>query len=276
MPTTPLDHLRALLVAERRLVVAYSGGVDSALLAFVAGQELGDAALAVTAVSPSLAARERGAARAFTTEHSIAHVEVRTDEAERPEYQANSGDRCYHCKSALFDALAPIARMTGASVALGTNLDDLGDHRPGQRAAGERGVLSPLVDAGFDKATVRDVSRELGLRTATKPAAPCLASRVAYGETVTPDVLARIEAAEETVHALGFSDLRVRAHSQGTVARIEVPAHEVEHAAALRDELDARVRACGFTFCALDLGGLSSGRMNAVLPLVDVTNQGTP
>ncbi|QVQ52645.1 ATP-dependent sacrificial sulfur transferase LarE [Spiractinospora alimapuensis] len=275
MPTTPLERLRARLAAERRLIVAYSGGVDSALLAFVAARELGDGALAVTAVSPSLAARERGDARTFTTEHAIAHVEVRTDEANRPEYRANAGDRCYHCKSALFDALAPIARLSGASVALGTNLDDLGDHRPGQRAAGERGVLSPLVDAGFDKATVRNVSHELGLRTATKPAAPCLASRVAYGETVTPDVLARIEAAEEAVRALGFSDLRVRAHSQGTVARIEVPAHQVERAATLRGELDARVRASGFTFCSLDLGGLSSGRMNAVLPLVEVTTGGT-
>lgn len=266
--TEPIDSLRERLGREGRLVIGYSGGVDSALLAYLAAEVLGDRALAVTAVSPSLAAVERRQARAFADEHGIQHVEVCTDEAERPEYAANGGDRCFHCKSALFEAMGPLARMLDAPMAVGTNLDDLGDHRPGQQAAAQRGVLSPLVDAGLGKAAVREASRVLGLRTAAKPAAPCLASRVAYGETVTPEVLARIEAAEEVVRGLGFTEVRVRAHSGGTVARIEVPEADTGRAASLRARLDEGVRACGFAFCALDLGGFASGRLNTLLPLV--------
>lgn len=267
--SAPIDRLQEQLRAAGRIVVGYSGGVDSALLAYVAADTLGDDALAVTAVSPSLAASERRQARELAAAHAIPHVEVCTDEAERPEYIANGGDRCFHCKSALFEAMGPLARMLGAHTAIGTNLDDLGDHRPGQRAASERGALFPLVEAGFDKATVRSLSHELGLPTAQKPAAPCLASRVAYGERVTPELLARIEAAEEAVRGLGFTQVRVRAHSEGTVARIEVPDDEAEHAAATRHRLDTEVRACGFTFCSLDLGGFASGRLNTLLPLVE-------
>ncbi|PRY02411.1 ATP-dependent sacrificial sulfur transferase LarE [Allonocardiopsis opalescens] len=271
--TEPIDRLRERLARERRIVVGYSGGADSALLAYVAARTLGEGALAVTAVSPSLAAAERRQARAFAAEHGIAHLEVCTDEGERPEYAANGADRCFHCKSALFEAMGPLARMLGAAMAVGTNLDDLGDYRPGRRAAAQRGVLTPLADAGFDKAAVRAASRALGLRTAAKPAAPCLASRVAYGEPVTPEVLARIEAAEQAVRELGFTEVRVRAHSGGTVARVELPDAEAERAVALRARLDAGVRACGFTFCALDLGGFASGRLNALLPL-SVTSRG--
>ena len=151
----------------------------------------------------------RGAAerREFARARDIRHLEVCTTEEERPGYVANGGDRCYHCKSALFDALAPLAEWLDAPIALGTNLDDLGEHRPGQRAAAERGVVAPLVDAGFTKQDVREVSELLGLATATKPAAACLASRVAYGDPVTPELLARIEAAEEAVRSVGFSRL---------------------------------------------------------------------
>ncbi len=265
----PLERLRDRIRAAGRIVVGYSGGVDSGLLAYVAADTLGDDALAVTAVSPSLAAEERRQARAFATDHGIPHLEVRTDEEERPEYAANNGDRCFHCKSALFDALQPLGRMLGAQTALGTNLDDLGDHRPGQRAAAERGSLFPLVEAGLDKATVRGLSSDLGLPTAHKPAAPCLASRVAYGEQVTPELLARIEAAERVVRECGFTEVRVRAHSGGTVARVEVPDDEAERAVAVRHRLDHDVRACGFEFCSLDLGGFASGRLNTVLPLVE-------
>ncbi|TQM02023.1 ATP-dependent sacrificial sulfur transferase LarE [Pseudonocardia kunmingensis] len=260
-----LAALRARLRREERVLVAYSGGVDSALVAAVAAEELGERAVAVTAVSASLPRSERAAARAFATERGIAHVEVATDELERPEYVANGGDRCYHCKSALFDALAPLAALSGARIALGTNADDLGDHRPGQAAAAARGAIAPLLDAGFGKAEVRLVSDALGLVTAAKPAAACLASRVAYGDPVTAEVLQRVERAEEAVRALGFPVCRVRAHGGGAVARVEVPAEDVSRAAGLRGELDAGVRAAGFEFCALDLQGFASGRMNVLL-----------
>jgi ATP-utilizing enzymes of the PP-loop superfamily len=199
--------LCARLAREERLLVAFSGGADSALLAVVAHRVLGAAAVAVTAVSPSLPATERRAASALARRHGVAHVEVCTDELTRPEYIANRSDRCFHCKSALLDALAPLAALSGAVVALGTNLDDLGDHRPGQRAAVERGAIAPLLDAGLTKADVRAVSSMIGLGTADKPAAACLSSRVAYGDPVTVDVLARIESAEETLHGLGFPGL---------------------------------------------------------------------
>jgi uncharacterized protein len=260
-----LTALRQRLRAERRLLVAYSGGVDSALVAAVAAQELGERAVAVTAVSASLPRSERAAARAFAVAHGIPHVEVATDELDRPEYVANGGDRCYHCKSALFDALAPLAALSGARIALGTNVDDLGDHRPGQAAAAARGAIAPLLDAGFGKSEVRRVSAALGLATAEKPAAACLSSRVAYGDPVTPEVLHRVELAEEAVRGLGFGVCRVRAHGGGAVARVEVPADDVPRAAGLRSELDAAVRAAGFEICALDLQGFASGRMNVLL-----------
>ncbi|MEV7970580.1 ATP-dependent sacrificial sulfur transferase LarE [Sphaerisporangium sp. NPDC088356] len=263
-----MRRLSERLRAETALVVAYSGGADSALLAFAAARELGTRALAVTAVSPSLAAAERSAARAFARHHGLAHLEVCTDEAERPEYTANGRDRCYHCKSALFDALTPLAAAMGARMALGTNLDDLGDHRPGSRAATERGAVTPLVDAGLTKADVRALSRELGLVTADKPAAPCLASRVSYGDPVTPEILRKIETAETALRDLGFPVCRVRAHAQGTLARVEVPSAEIPRAAGLRDRIDTAVRGAGFTFCSLDLSGFASGRLNALLPLL--------
>ncbi|MPY96338.1 MAG: ATP-dependent sacrificial sulfur transferase LarE [Acidimicrobiia bacterium] len=260
-----LGRLRERLRGEQRLIVAYSGGVDSALVAAVATEVLGDRAVAVTAVSPSLPSSERRAAAELARARGIAHVEVRTDEIERPEYVANTGDRCYHCKSALFDAIAPIATLSGANVALGTNVDDLGDHRPGQHAAAARGAIAPLCDVGFGKAEVRRVSGALGLSTAAKPAAACLASRVAYGEPVTAELLHRIEVAEEAVRALGFPVCRVRSHGDGAVARVEVPADEMDRAAGLRTDLDAAVRGAGFAFCALDLQGFASGRMNVLL-----------
>jgi uncharacterized protein len=264
-PAALLVALRERVRAEQRLLVAFSGGVDSALVAAVAAQELGERAVAVTAVSASLARSERAAASAFAREHDIAHVEIATDELERPEYVANAGDRCFHCKSALFDALEPLAGLSGARIALGTNVDDLGDHRPGQRAAAARGAIAPLLDVGFGKAEVRAVSAALGLATAEKPAAACLSSRVAYGEPVTAEVLRRVELAEEAVRALGFPVCRVRSHGGGTVGRVEVPAADVPRAAELRAELDAGVRAAGFDFCALDLQGFASGRMNVLL-----------
>ncbi len=264
---TGLEVLTARLGQESRLLVAFSGGADSALLAVMAHRVLGDHALAVTAVSASLPASERAAAREFARTQGMQHVEVNTDELDRPEYVANTGNRCFHCKSALFDAMGPLATMMGARMALGTNLDDLGDHRPGQAAARERGAVFPLVDAGLSKADVRAISAELGLRTADKPAAACLSSRVAYGDPVTPQLLARIEQAEESLAALGFRALRVRSHADGTVARVEVGDAELSQAFDRRDEIRDLVRAAGFTFATLDLAGFRSGSMNQLLVL---------
>lgn len=268
---TDLTALRERIRAHDKLVVAYSGGVDSALVAVVAHQELGERALAVTAVSPSLPERERRHARRFAAEHGFAHLEATTREQDDPAYTANGADRCYHCKSALFDALDPLAALSGARIALGTNLDDLGDHRPGQAAARERGAIAPLVEAGLGKAAVRAASRELGLGTAEKPAAACLSSRIAYGDPVRPEVLAAVERTEDALHALGFPVCRVRAHADGTVARVELPADELPRALAHRSEVDTAAREAGFSFCALDLAGFASGRMNALLPLTPVS-----
>lgn len=259
------DALRRRLRAESGILVAFSGGADSALVAVLAHEVLGDRALAVTAVSPSLPESERRSAAEFARGRGLPHVEVRTDEFADPRYVANGGDRCYYCKTALLDALAPLAALSGSVVALGTNLDDLGDHRPGQRAAARRGAIAPLVDVGLTKAEVRAVSAQLGLVTAGKPAAACLSSRVAYGDPVTPDVLARVETAEEAMHGLGFAVCRVRAHAGGTLARVEVPAEQFDRALACRSAIVAAVRAAGFTFCALDLDGFRSGGMNVLL-----------
>lgn len=262
-----LGRLKHRLAAEDRLVTAFSGGADSALLAAVAHDVLGSRALAVTAVSASLPAAERAGARAFARSRGMAHVEVCTDELDRPEYRRNDADRCFHCKSALFDALLPVAAAMGARVALGTNLDDLSDHRPGQQAARDRGSVFPLVDAGLSKAAVRAVSRELGLVTADKPAAACLSSRIAYGDPVSPELLARIEQAEDALHEAGFGVCRVRAHAAGSVARIEVPPDDLGRLLDRREEVTALVRAAGFVFTTVDLAGLRSGSMNALLPL---------
>jgi len=247
------------------LVTAYSGGADSALLAWAAHRVHGPAALAVTAVSASLPAAERAAAKRFAGEHGFAQLEVCTDEVERPEYRANGRDRCWHCKSALMDALWPLAELLQRPVALGTNADDLGDHRPGQRAAADRGAVAPLLEAGFDKATVRAVSARLGLVTAAKPAAACLASRIAYGDPVDAAALAQVERAEDVLHDLGFESVRVRSHAAGTVARVEVPETQLDDALARRDAITAACRDAGFTFAALDLAGLRSGSLNLLL-----------
>ena len=262
-----LDALFEVLRGRPGLVTAYSGGVDSALLAWAAHEVHGPRALAVTAVSPSLPAAERAEAARFARRHGLPHAEVCTDELDRDEYRANGADRCVHCKSALMSALRPIADAMGVPVALGTNVDDLADHRPGQAAARRQGAVAPLVEAGLGKLDVREASRRAGLDTADKPAAACLASRIAYGDPVDAAALARVERAEQALHELGFAVVRVRAHGNGTVGRVEVPAEQLEDALAARTQIVAAVRRAGFAFAALDLAGFRSGSLNDLLPL---------
>jgi pyridinium-3,5-biscarboxylic acid mononucleotide sulfurtransferase len=259
-----LDALRTRLAEIGDMVVAFSGGADSAFLAWVAHDTLGaERVAAATAVSPSLARDELADCRALTSEWGLRHIEVTTDEIDVDAYRANDGDRCYWCKSSLMDALLPVAEASGSVIALGVNVDDLGDHRPGQRAAAERGAVFPLVDAGFTKADVREWSRRLGLRTWDKPAAACLASRIPYGTTVTVEVLSRIERAERALRALGFRELRVR-HYEDT-ARLEVPIADLDAVLASREHVVDAVRGAGYAYVTLDLEGLRSGNLNAAL-----------
>lgn len=256
-----LARLRAELETHGNVVVAFSGGADSAFLAWMANDVLGrDRALVATAVSPSLAGFEHDDCRRLAAEWGLHHVEVETFEMQNAAYRVNDGDRCFHCKDALMDALEPIARERDAVVVLGVNLDDLGDHRPGQRAAAERGAVFPLVEAGFTKADVRAASRKLGLRTWDKPAAPCLASRLPYGTEVTVELLGRVERAEAGVRALGFRDLRVR--HLGDTARLEVPLGDLARVVERRAEVVDAVRAAGYRRVVLDLEGLRSGNLN--------------
>ena len=259
--TASLEDLRDELRPLGRVVVAFSGGADSSLLAKVAHDTLGrDAVLCATALSPSLAGVEEADCRTLADEWDLRWVGVPTSEMQDAAYVANGPDRCARCKTALMDALGPLAAAEGATVVLGVNVSDLGDHRPGQAAAAARGAAFPLVRAGFTKDDIRHWSRLLGLRTWDKPAAACLASRLPYGTPVTLGRLAAVEAAEAALHALGFGQLRVRHH--GDAARVEVEPDVLAEVVARREEVVAAVRAAGFRFVALDLEGFRSGSLN--------------
>lgn len=246
-----------------RVVVAYSGGVDSAYLAAVCHAVLGERALAVTAVSPSLSRRERRDAEALAAQWGWNHVTIETHEVGREEYARNGSDRCYWCKTELFEVLAPIASARSALIAVGTNLDDLSEHRPGRRAARENDILVPLVDAALSKLEIRELAAARRLPVADKPASPCLASRFAYGVRVTPEGLERIDEAEEALRGLGFGVLRVRDH--GDLARIELEPDEIGRAAGLQSEISAALRGLGFKYVTLDLEGFRSGSLNGTL-----------
>jgi len=256
-----LTRLETVLADLGRVVVAFSGGADSALVAAVATKVLGAGhVLCATAVSPSLAPEDRSHCAALAAEWGLRWVAVATHELEDPAYVRNDLDRCYHCKRELMDVLAPLAASEQAAVALGVNLDDLADHRPGQKAAAERGAVFPLVQAGLDKVTVRKVSQAMGLRTWDRPAAACLASRIPHGTPVTFGVLERVAAAESSLRRLGFESLRVRHY--GDLARIELPLEDLWRAIDARDEIVKAVRDAGYLYVTLDLEGLRSGNLS--------------
>ena len=265
-----LAALRGQLATWDQVVVAYSGGVDSALVAALAVEALQERALAITGVSPALAPHLRQEARSQAAWLGLRHQELATAELDDPAYSANPEDRCYACKRELHRLLAAIAAAAGAAVVLdGVNRDDLGDHRPGIRAAREQGVCSPLAELGVDKAGVRQISRALGFPWWDKPAQPCLASRFPYGEPISAARLERVAAAEAWLRQRGFGDLRVR--SQGETARIELPAEQLPAVlrqlgdGPLREQLVEAFSVLGFSAVGLDLEGLVSGKLNRVL-----------
>ena len=243
-------------------IVAFSGGVDSSLVAALAVRSLGPGALAVTAVSPALAEGELDGARGVANAIGIAHEMITTDELSREGYRRNGRDRCYHCKSELYDALAALAHRRGYTALLsGANADDLGDWRPGLRAAAEQGVLHPLLEAGATKQDVRALARHLAIPSADKAASPCLASRIPYGTPVDPATLAQIDRAERAVRGLGFRELRVRHH--GALGKLELPEADLE---ALEPGVEAKIfdaiRSAGYASAGIDPRPFRSGRLN--------------
>jgi len=261
-------HLREILGRYRSALVCFSGGVDSTLLLRVAHDVLGERCLGLTTVSVTMAASERRAAVELAALIGARLEVVESKELERPGFAENPTNRCYHCKAELLEIAGPRAAELGLQeILLGTNLDDLGDHRPGLAAADERGARHPLVDAGFSKPEVRALSRELGLPTWDKPQLACLSSRFPYGTEITPERLRRVDAFEDGLRGLGFRQLRVRYH--GEVARLEIDLADMPRALepGVRQAMVALGRAQGFTFVALDLAGFSSGSLNQLIAL---------
>lgn len=262
-----LRTLEARLGQLNSLMVAYSGGVDSAFLAGTAHRVLGERMLAVLADSPSLARRDMEQAIAFAHSLGMPLRVIQTDELDKPEYQRNDAQRCFHCKSELFAGMEALGKELGfTQIAYGMNADDTRDYRPGQRAATEHEVLAPLAEAGMTKADVRLLSRAAGYPLWDRPAAPCLSSRVEYGRAVTREVLSQVERAEDSMRRLGFREFRVRHH--GELARVEIARSEMAQALTM-DKLDAitaALREAGYQYVTLDTAGFRSGSLNALLP----------
>jgi uncharacterized protein len=249
------------------VMVAYSGGVDSAFLAATAHRVLGDQMLAVLADSASLARRDMDHAKGFAESLGMPLRVIETAELDKPEYQRNDANRCFHCKTELFEGMKALGAELGfAHIAYGMNSDDRGDYRPGQRAAEQQDVLAPLAEAGLTKAEIRALAKAAGYELWDRPAAPCLSSRVEYGRTVTREVLEQVEKAEEALRQLGFHELRVRHH--GELARVEIARNELPRALEMEmlDRISTELRRLGFKYVTLDCSGFRSGSLNAVLP----------
>jgi len=260
-------QLKSELSASGRVLVAYSGGVDSAYLAWAAHRDLGSQMLAVIADSPSLARTQLADALAFASEQGIAVEVIATSELERPEYARNDGQRCFHCKDELFAVMEELRAARGFdTIAYGVNVDDQGDFRPGQEAARRHHVSAPLLNAGLTKREIRELAREAGLRIWDKPASACLSSRIEYGRPVTREALEVVERGEDAIRALGFREFRVRHH--GDIVRIEIAREELERALdpAMAAEFTRIFKTLGFKFVTLDLEGFRSGSMNSLLP----------
>lgn len=262
--TAKLQRLQSILTDLEKIAVAFSGGTDSAFLLKAAHDILGDNAIALTAVSCTLPAREREDAQAFCQREGVRQILVDPHELELAEFCSNPPDRCYYCKRATFSLFRKTAEELGFSiVADGSNADDVGDYRPGMKAAAELGVQSPLRDAGLTKADIRELSRRWGLPTWDKPSAACLASRVAYGEEITAEKMRRVDEAEAFLQDLGFRQARLRAH--GDLARIEIPPDAFPALLSCREEVAAKCKALGFSYVAMDLTGYRTGSMNETL-----------
>jgi uncharacterized protein len=281
MPTAKLAALRDSLARLERVVIGFSGGVDSAFLLKVASDVLGDRCHAVTAVSVTMARSEVADAEALGAELGLGarHHVVESNELERPGFAENPTHRCAMCKTELMEIAGPLASQLGAVVAIGTNVDDLGDFRPGIAAAKDRGAYMPMVEAGLTKAEIRELSKQLGLRTWDKPQLACLSSRFPYGTKITPERLRRVDEFEDGLRALGFRELRVRFHEDASaptasdgrdlpaIARLELPAAELTHAVepGVREGIVALSKRLGFAYVALDLVGFRSGSLNETL-----------
>jgi uncharacterized protein len=262
-----LERLKGLLADMQSVLVAYSGGLDSAFVLAVAHDVLGARAVALTAVSPSLPEREKRDAQRIATQLGVRHELVESQEIHNPSYAANPSNRCFHCKSELYAITTRVcAQLELLHVINGTNLDDLGDYRPGLDAAKQAGVRSPLVEAELSKAEVRALAQARGLDFWDKPAAACLSSRIPYGTAVTPARLSQVEQLEDALLALGLRQVRVRYHE--ALARVEVGSAELPAAFAQREAIVAAGRAAGFTFVTLDLAGYKTGSLNQLLPIL--------
>lgn len=270
-----LAVLEARLRELGRLMVAYSGGVDSAFLAATAHRVLGDQMLAVLADSASLARRDLEQACEFALAHGIALHVIATEELDNPDYAKNDADRCFHCKDELFTSMTALSERLGyRAIAYGLNADDTRDYRPGQRAAAQHAVLAPLAEAGLTKAEIRVLCKAAGFLLWDRPAAPCLSSRVEYGRKVTREVLEQVENAEESMRQLGFREFRVRHH--GNLARVEIARNELPAALTVEmlDAITAALKQCGYQYVTLDTAGFRSGSLNAILPVEVLSRRG--